>query len=178
MGEAIDSFRNSAKFRKVSRKPKQSPTPKRKARSTSKSDEEEDDDAMFAHSTYRPSDFGPRVRKAIRKFPSYSGELPPEEAEELWTEQELHGFFFSNGFIKPKAQKKKKKTKVLPKAVLEEHCRTLGVPPSTDLLAIRRQYRKLALRFHPDKNPSLEDSGRFQEISEAYEAITEHYQEL
>lgn len=138
--------------------------------------DDEDDDALFAFSRYRPSDLTPRVRAAIREFPSYSGELPPEEAEELWSEQELRGFFFSNGFIRPRKQKRK--TKVLPKALLEQHCRTIGVPAETPADVIRKHYRKLALKYHPDKNPSKDDAGRFHEIGEAYEAICQHFQEL
>jgi DnaJ-domain-containing protein 1 len=154
------------------------PAAKRKAaKPKPKSEDDDDDDESWnVHARYKMSELTPRIRRAMRQFPSYSGELPPEEAEELWTEQELHGFFFSNGFIRPK--KKKKKTKVLPKALFEQHCRTLGLPASTELNTIRKIYRKLALKYHPDKNPSQEDAGRFQEIGEAYEAICQHFQEL
>jgi DnaJ-domain-containing protein 1 len=157
---------------------KQSPSTRAKAKARKKDDDSDgkDDDILFAHSTYRPSQLTSRVRKAIRQFPSYSGELPPPEAEEVWSEQELYAFFFSNGFIRPK--RKKTKTKVLPQPLLEQYCRVLGVPAGTDLNTIRRHYRKLALKYHPDKNSSQQDAGRFQEIGEAYEAITQHFQEL
>ncbi|XP_066314310.1 dnaJ protein ERDJ3B-like [Miscanthus floridulus] len=39
---------------------------------------------------------------------------------------------------------------------------------------IKRAYRKLALKYHPDKNPNNEESGRrFTEINNAYEVLTD-----
>lgn len=52
-------------------------------------------------------------------------------------------------------------------------CEVLGVEPSADLKEIKRAYRSLARRFHPDTDPSdtaLVD--RFKVISEAYEILT------
>jgi hypothetical protein len=77
-------------------------TPRTQTMAAPKKDKEEDeDDVLFMHSMYKPSELTPRVRASLRQFPCYTGDLPPEEAEEMWTEQELHGFFFSNGFIRP-----------------------------------------------------------------------------
>merc|ERR1711862_858472 len=65
-----------------------------------------------------------RIRKAISKFPHYSGPLPPlDEAEDLWTDKELESFFYNGGFIRPNKQKKKTKSKVLPPQALAEHMR-------------------------------------------------------
>jgi len=47
--------------------------------------------------------------------------------------------------------------------------KVLGVARDADMEAIKRAYRQLALRYHPDKNPGdAEAEERFKELSEAY----------
>jgi DnaJ family protein B protein 4 len=46
----------------------------------------------------------------------------------------------------------------------------LGVEPGADEETIRRSYKKLALRYHPDK--ATGDSEKFKEINEAYQTLT------
>src|SRR5881397_2704284 len=48
----------------------------------------------------------------------------------------------------------------------------LGVSASATQDEIKKQYRKLAARYHPDKNPSdAKAADRFKEISEAYQVL-------
>src|SRR5215203_378416 len=48
----------------------------------------------------------------------------------------------------------------------------LGVPASASSDEIKKQYRKLASKHHPDKNPSdAKAAERFKEISEAYQVL-------
>ena len=58
-----------------------------------------------------------------------------------------------------------------------QHFKILGISPTSTLDEIRRAYRKLSLRYHPDKTPRREDHEKFKEINIAYETIRDYYQE-
>ena len=53
----------------------------------------------------------------------------------------------------------------------KDYCQVLGVPKNASQAEIKKAYRKLAQRYHPDANPSKEAEERFKEISAAYDVL-------
>ena len=53
------------------------------------------------------------------------------------------------------------------------HYDTLGVSPTCTDQELKKAYRKLALRFHPDKNPSKEAEDNFKRINDAYGILSD-----
>ena len=54
-----------------------------------------------------------------------------------------------------------------------DYYEVLGVSKDTPTSEIKAQYRKLALKFHPDRNKSSESGEHFKEISEAYGVLSD-----
>ena len=50
----------------------------------------------------------------------------------------------------------------------------LGLAPGATKKQIKSAYRKLAFKYHPDRNQSAGASRKFQEISEAYDYLLDH----
>jgi molecular chaperone DnaJ len=52
---------------------------------------------------------------------------------------------------------------------IEKAQKILELPPEADLKQVKKAYRRLAFKFHPDLNPDKPDAvSRFQEINKAY----------
>ena len=62
----------------------------------------------------------------------------------------------------------------MPAAHKEDYYGTLGVPRDAKADDIRKSYRKLARKYHPDLNPgdkAAED--RFKKVQEAYDVLSD-----
>ena len=55
-----------------------------------------------------------------------------------------------------------------------DYYEVLGVDKGADSSAIKKAYRKLALKYHPDKNPDDKAAEeKFKEAAEAYEVLSD-----
>jgi curved DNA-binding protein CbpA len=60
--------------------------------------------------------------------------------------------------------------------MFKNHYQILGISRSADAIEIKQAYKKLAIKFHPDKNNGdkyFEE--RFKEIQESYEVLINHH---
>src|SRR6516225_9309840 len=57
--------------------------------------------------------------------------------------------------------------------VYKDYYEVLDVPRDADQDAIRRAYRKLARKYHPDLNQDTDAEERFKELGEAYEVLSD-----
>jgi len=58
-------------------------------------------------------------------------------------------------------------------AVKRDYYEILGVPKPASNTEIKDAYRKLALKYHPDRNKSPDAEDKFKEISEAYAVLSD-----
>lgn len=56
---------------------------------------------------------------------------------------------------------------------MTDYHKVLGVAKDATLDQIKKAYRKLALKYHPDRNKSKDAAERFRQVNEAYAALTQ-----
>jgi molecular chaperone DnaJ len=54
---------------------------------------------------------------------------------------------------------------------MEDYYKLLGVPRDADKEDIKKAYRKLAMKYHPDRNSEANAEDKFKEVTEAYEVL-------
>jgi len=55
----------------------------------------------------------------------------------------------------------------------ESHYDILGVPKTASDVEIKKAYRILSLKYHPDRNPSSDAADKIRQINEAYEILSD-----
>lgn len=58
-------------------------------------------------------------------------------------------------------------------AMGKDYYKTLGISKGSNEEEIKKAYRRMALRFHPDKNKDANAEEKFKEIAEAYEVLSD-----
>ena len=54
----------------------------------------------------------------------------------------------------------------------KDYYQVLGVPRDASVDEVKKQYRQIALKYHPDRNPGNKNAEeKFKEAAEAYEVL-------
>lgn len=55
----------------------------------------------------------------------------------------------------------------------KDYYKILGIAKTAKDDEIKKAYRKMALRYHPDKNKTIGAEEKFKEVAEAYEVLSD-----
>ena len=55
---------------------------------------------------------------------------------------------------------------------MKDYYKILGISENADPELIKKNFRKLALKFHPDRNPGEDSEKKFKELNEAYSVLS------
>ena len=55
----------------------------------------------------------------------------------------------------------------------KDYYKILGIPKTAKDDEVKKAYRKMALRYHPDKNKTIGAEEKFKEVAEAYEVLSD-----
>ena len=55
--------------------------------------------------------------------------------------------------------------------MFKDYYQILGIPLTSSRQDIKKSYRKLSLKWHPDKNPGIDVTEIMQDINEAYKIL-------
>lgn len=62
--------------------------------------------------------------------------------------------------------------------MFKDYYKILGISPSADNTTIKRAYREMSLRWHPDRNPDIDVTAIMQDINEAYAILKDEAKRL
>lgn len=62
--------------------------------------------------------------------------------------------------------------------MFKDYYKILGISPSTDDAAIKRSYREMSKKWHPDRNPDIDVTAIMQDINEAYAILKDSAKRL